>query len=597
MKKLLSIILLIISLDVICQDMPPIFENNWSYSAGFSVDDITVKNDGNILIAGHQGNLSYYYGVTLGYVFKEISSDVVINEYYSQDYYTYQDDQDYSGYPSSIIEIDDNTFGMGGTGYRCQINGLCFGNDVFQTYSNFQLVDVYSATDNGCCYAHGSVFNLIKNNQNNIVRFGSWGQGNNDLTHHIYYADNYPNSDFETFHEGSYSYHMWSNNKRDYENSFLDSNDDPILITNSSIGCDFKLHSFSNTYSVSQQVDLFNFKKEELNVSKAFGKNIFYGAGYSSYSSCNSNEDYFPVALIEADNFDYDISEWPPNFHEITLTNQVGHKFNSCIEIDSNKIMLASSSCDFAFFNDEGSLITIIPEFYFGLCDVKKILLGNNDDYIFLHGNSITSINRSYFNLGCTDSLAINYSFSSFIDDNSCMYDVFGCMDIGYIEYNSSVTVDDGSCNIPIVLGCLDSLYVEYDEFANISDSSCNTLLSIAFDELSFDYEILSFNYDSLESEVDFLSSQVSELQQELLVPNIDVDMAIGWNMIGFSCSEEKELTDALNEIVDKVLIMKNNNGSVFMPEFSFNGIGDLTPGHGYQIKVADYILDFNICE
>jgi hypothetical protein len=75
------------------------------------------------------------------------------------------------------------------------------------------------------------------------------------------------------------------------------------------------------------------------------------------------------------------------------------------------------------------------------------------------------------------------------------------------------------------------------------------------------------------------------------------VDMAIGWNMIGFSCPEEKELTDALSEIVDEVLIMKNNNGSVFMPEFSFNGIGDLIPGHGYQIKAADYILDFNICE
>ena len=33
------------------------------------------------------------------------------------------------------------------------------------------------------------------------------------------------------------------------------------------------------------------------------------------------------------------------------------------------------------------------------------------------------------------------------------------------------------------------------------------------------------------------------------------------------------------------------------MPEFSFNGIGDLITGHGHQIKVTDYILDFNICE
>ena len=127
----------------------------------------------------------------------------------------------------------------------------------------------------------------------------------------------------------------------------------------------------------------------------------------------------------------------------------------------------------------------------------------------------------------------------------------------------------------------------------NDSISSQNAILSQENEALM----AIDYNFDSLQYVADYLSTQVFDLQQELLVPNIEVDMAIGWNMIGFSCPEEKELTDALNEIVDEVLIMKNNNGSVFMPEFSFNGIGDLTPGHGYQIKVADYILDFNICE
>ncbi len=127
----------------------------------------------------------------------------------------------------------------------------------------------------------------------------------------------------------------------------------------------------------------------------------------------------------------------------------------------------------------------------------------------------------------------------------------------------------------------------------NDSISSQNAILSQENEALM----AIDYNFDSLQYVADYLSTQVFDLQQELLVPNIEVDMAIGWNMIGFSCPEEKELTDALSEIVDEVLIMKNNNGSVFMPEFSFNGIGDLTPGHGYQIKVADYILDFNICE
>jgi hypothetical protein len=38
---------------------------------------------------------------------------------------------------------------------------------------------------------------------------------------------------------------------------------------------------------------------------------------------------------------------------------------------------------------------------------------------------------------------------------------------------------------------------------------------------------------------------------------------------------------------------MKNNEGAVYMPEFGFNGIGDLMPGQGYQIKLNDAIEGF----
>ena len=87
------------------------------------------------------------------------------------------------------------------------------------------------------------------------------------------------------------------------------------------------------------------------------------------------------------------------------------------------------------------------------------------------------------------------------------------------------------------------------------------------------------------------------DLQQEILVPNIDVDMAIGWNMIGFSCPELNSAENALNDIVEKLIVLKDNNGLSMPPQIEFNGIGDLTPGHGYQLKVTDYISDFNICE
>jgi len=108
---------------------------------------------------------------------------------------------------------------------------------------------------------------------------------------------------------------------------------------------------------------------------------------------------------------------------------------------------------------------------------------------------------------------------------------------------------------------------------------------------------IMSYNFDSLQYVADDLSSQLFNLQQELLVPNINVDLAIGWNMIGFSCPEVEDVTDALIGIVDQLIVIKDNNGSVYLPEYDFNGIGDLSPGQGYQLKLSDYILNFNICE
>ncbi len=38
----------------------------------------------------------------------------------------------------------------------------------------------------------------------------------------------------------------------------------------------------------------------------------------------------------------------------------------------------------------------------------------------------------------------------------------------------------------------------------------------------------------------------------------------------------------------DKIIIMKNNNGSQYWPVNNYNGIGDFTPGAGYQIKASE---------
>ena len=67
--------------------------------------------------------------------------------------------------------------------------------------------------------------------------------------------------------------------------------------------------------------------------------------------------------------------------------------------------------------------------------------------------------------------------------------------------------------------------------------------------------------------------------------------------MFGYGCPTSIDLAEGLSSHTDKITIVKDNNGNVYIPEFGFNGIGVLTPGYGYQIKVTEEITDFSLCD
>ena len=71
------------------------------------------------------------------------------------------------------------------------------------------------------------------------------------------------------------------------------------------------------------------------------------------------------------------------------------------------------------------------------------------------------------------------------------------------------------------------------------------------------------------------------------------VDLLSGWNMIGYTLTEPQDATATFDEISDRLEIVKNNLGEVYLVEWNFNGIGDLIPGQGYQLKVKEAISGF----
>jgi len=45
------------------------------------------------------------------------------------------------------------------------------------------------------------------------------------------------------------------------------------------------------------------------------------------------------------------------------------------------------------------------------------------------------------------------------------------------------------------------------------------------------------------------------------------------------------DVATSMENVVDDIMILKDEDGQVYMPEFGFNGIGNFTQGKGYQIK------------
>ena len=74
------------------------------------------------------------------------------------------------------------------------------------------------------------------------------------------------------------------------------------------------------------------------------------------------------------------------------------------------------------------------------------------------------------------------------------------------------------------------------------------------------------------------------------------ITISSGWNIIGYLRTTPSPLDEIFESLVasDLIVIIKDYLGAAYLPEFDFNGIGDLNPGQGYQIKTnGDCILQY----
>jgi hypothetical protein len=212
----------------------------------------------------------------------------------------------------------------------------------------------------------------------------------------------------------------------------------------------------------------------------------------------------------------------------------------------------------------------------------------------------------TYITYGCTNVAADNYSEVATVEDNTCIF--LGCMDNQADNYSSHANSDDNSC---IYSGCMDEMACNFIEQASVNlpvctypenyrlcSGLCNN--DVDNDGICDEEEVsgctnpdyINFNPSATDDD-----GTCSDTWQSAFFNTVNgqvsIDIVEGWNLIGYTGVNPLNIEDGVMSIVDIIVIMKNNDGDVYWPEYGFNGIGNLYPGQGYQLKALNSYENF----
>ena len=72
----------------------------------------------------------------------------------------------------------------------------------------------------------------------------------------------------------------------------------------------------------------------------------------------------------------------------------------------------------------------------------------------------------------------------------------------------------------------------------------------------------------------------------ELTYPSSQsIELCDGWNLISSYLNSNQSVEEVFNPIQENIIIVKNNSGTAYLPEWNFNGIGEFNSLEGYFVK------------
>jgi|GEM_PF-3810420 len=74
----------------------------------------------------------------------------------------------------------------------------------------------------------------------------------------------------------------------------------------------------------------------------------------------------------------------------------------------------------------------------------------------------------------------------------------------------------------------------------------------------------------------------------QMIYPGVSIDVFTGWNMVSYIPQDPMNIWVAVESILNQIVIVKDGYGNFFLPDYGYNGIGNMMPHLGYQVKVVD---------
>jgi len=176
---------------------------------------------------------------------------------------------------------------------------------------------------------------------------------------------------------------------------------------------------------------------------------------------------------------------------------------------------------------------------------------------------------------GCTNPIADNYNPEATEDDNFCNYPAYNQsinLSIGWGLWSTHIEPED--MNLASVFSeIINSVTIIKDENGSVYWPEYN-LNSIGNLQNGAGYQI-KMNHDT-----------ILNISGSIVSSEYNIALNSGWSILGYVPLICNNTVDMMTSLVNQMVIMKDEDGAVYWPEFGLNSIGNMCPGKGYQIKL-----------